>query len=86
MGLPRGRWRRAAAVLVLAPPLVEWWRRRPGLDPVRWVALSVVDDVAYGAGVWTGSVRARSFGPLIPAVRWSPVPAPDLHPEGARSV
>ena len=52
---------------MLAPPLVEWWRRRPGLDPVRWSLASIADDVAYGAGVWAGCLRARSFGPLVPS-------------------
>ena len=55
-----------AALLVLAPPAVDWWRRRPGLDPLRWTAASIADDVAYGAGVWAGCLRWRSFGPLLP--------------------
>ncbi len=62
------RGARAALVLVVVPPVVEWVRRRPDLGLPRWVAASVADDVAYGAGVWTGCVRARSFGPLLPAV------------------
>lgn len=61
------RGARAALVLVAVPPIVEWVRRRPDLDLPRWVAASVADDLAYGAGVWTGCVRARSFGPLLPA-------------------
>jgi mycofactocin glycosyltransferase len=67
VGVLRGK--RAVAILVLAPPLVEWWRRRPHLDPVRWSLASIADDVAYGAGVWAGCLRSRSFGPLVPAVR-----------------
>jgi mycofactocin system glycosyltransferase len=66
----RGRWRTAATLLVLAPPAVEWWRRRPTLDPVRWSLASIADDVAYGAGVWTGCLRSGTFGPLTPAVRF----------------
>ena len=57
------------ALLVLTPSLVEWWRRRPDLDPARWALASVADDVAYGAGVWTGCLRERSLRPLFPAVR-----------------
>jgi mycofactocin system glycosyltransferase len=74
------RSRRAAAVvalLVLAPPTIEWRRRRPGLDPIRWSAASIVDDVSYGAGVWVGCLRARTLAPLIP----SPI---DRWMEGAR--
>jgi hypothetical protein len=62
------RGARAALVLVLVPPVVEWVRRRPDLDLPRWVVASVADDLAYGAGVWTGCIRARSFGPLVPAL------------------
>ncbi len=60
------RGARAAALLAVVPPVVEWWRTRPGLDLPRWVVASVADDAAYGAGVWTGCLRARSFGPLLP--------------------
>ncbi|MGD0882993.1 MAG: mycofactocin biosynthesis glycosyltransferase MftF [Acidimicrobiales bacterium] len=59
---------RAALALALVPPVVEWVRRRPDLDLPRWVAASVADDFAYGAGVWFGCLRARSFGPVLPAV------------------
>ena len=58
-----------AAMLVAVPPLVEWWRRHPPLDPVRWSLAAVADDVAYGAGVWWGCIRDRTAGPLVPRVR-----------------
>jgi mycofactocin system glycosyltransferase len=64
------RLRRAAVTLALVPPLVEWWQRRPELDPVRWALASMADDVAYGLGVWTGAIRARTAGPLLPSLRW----------------
>jgi len=59
----------AAAVL---PALDDWRRRRPELDPVRYVALSVLDDLAYGWGVWRGCGRQRTVAPLLPRlrVRW----------------
>ncbi len=66
----RGGARRvAAAALLLAPPLVSWVQRRPRLDPVRYAVAQIADDVAYGAGVWTGCVRARSTAPLRPVLR-----------------
>ncbi|MFM7068515.1 MAG: mycofactocin biosynthesis glycosyltransferase MftF [Actinomycetes bacterium] len=40
-------------------------------EPVRAVpfaALSVIDDVAYGAGVWAGCIRRRSLRALLPSV------------------
>ena len=30
---------------------------------------SVADDVAYGLGVWTGCLRERTLGPLLPTLR-----------------
>jgi len=73
VGLASRRTRPAALVLLLASPVAEWTARRPGLDPVRWAGLSLADDVAYGAGVWAGAVRARTGAPLRPA--WGGRPA-----------
>ncbi len=67
--LQRRRWATTAALLMTVPPLVDWWIRRPPLDPLRWLAASIVDDVAYGAGVWVGCARSRSLGPILPTVR-----------------
>ena len=63
------RGARAALVLAVVPPVVDWVRDRPDLDLPRWVAASVADDLAYGVGVWLGCLRARDPGPLLPAVR-----------------
>jgi mycofactocin system glycosyltransferase len=61
---------RRARVGVLAaatvPSLLEWVEQRPPLDPLRWTALRLADDVAYGAGVWAGCVRERSMAALRP--------------------
>jgi mycofactocin glycosyltransferase len=63
------RGRRAAVALLVAPAVVEWLRKGPDLDLPRWVAASVADDLAYGAGVWSGCVRMRALGPLLPTLR-----------------
>jgi mycofactocin system glycosyltransferase len=65
------RWAAAVAVLVVSPPMVEWWQRRPALDPLRWTVASVADDMAYGAGVWSGCLATRSLRPLLPTLRLS---------------
>ena len=74
------RGRRAAAALLIAPATVEWLRTRPELDLPRWVAASVADDLAYGVGVWTGCLRERTLGPLLPTLRGDresrPLPLP----------
>jgi mycofactocin system glycosyltransferase len=71
---PVRRWGRRAAVasLLLGRPLTTWMAGQPTLDPVRFVLGQVADDVAYGAGVWAGSLRARTGIPLRPAVSWRP--------------
>jgi mycofactocin glycosyltransferase len=49
----------------------DYLERRPRLDPVRFGALRVADDLAYAAGVWRGCVKARNPGPLIPRIALS---------------
>jgi mycofactocin glycosyltransferase len=50
-GLCRRLTRPAALGLLLVEPLLSWAQVRPELDPLRWTALAIADDVAYGAGV-----------------------------------
>ncbi len=71
---PARRWARraAAASLLLGPPLTAWSARRRSLDPVRYVLGHLADDVAYGAGVWAGALRARSMAPVRPVIAWHP--------------
>ena len=51
---------------ILAVAALEYRRRRPRLDPVRWGLLWLADDAAYGLGVWWGCLRQRRAGPLLP--------------------
>jgi len=67
--VPR-RTRRAAALALLVPALRDWARAPGEIDPVRYGALHVADDVAYGMGVWAGCARARTVVPLVPRVSW----------------
>jgi mycofactocin glycosyltransferase len=68
LGLCWRRTRRAAAVALLAPALGDWATTRRVLDPVRFCALHVADDLAYGGGVWWGCLRAQTLVPLVPRV------------------
>ena len=61
------RLRCPLAALVLAPPVLDWLDRRPPLDPVRYVAARLLDDLAYSVGVWQGCARRRTIRPLLPA-------------------
>jgi mycofactocin glycosyltransferase len=56
------RARPAVAAAVLGPTVVDAVRRGPAA-----AALHLADDAAYCAGVWAGSVRAHTWGALLPA-------------------
>ena len=63
------RSRPALVAAVVVPGLVEWARRRPRLDPVRFGAVHLADDLAYAAGLWAGCFRHRSGRALLPDFR-----------------
>jgi mycofactocin glycosyltransferase len=67
-GLCWRKTRPAAALALLAPAAGDWLAAHRALDPVRYGALHVADDVAYGSGVWLGCLRARTVVPLLPRV------------------
>jgi mycofactocin system glycosyltransferase len=58
-------------VAALAPAVHEWWTKRPHLDVVRFALLKMLDNAAYGTGVWKGVIATRNAAPLIPTVKWS---------------
>jgi mycofactocin system glycosyltransferase len=68
LGLCWRRTRRAAVVALLAPAVGDWMAVKRDLDPVRYTAFHVADDLAYGSGVWLGCLRARTVAPLRPRV------------------
>ncbi len=69
-GLAFRRSRRACALALTLASLSDWSAHRDALDPVRYSALHVADDAAYGAGVWVGCARRRTLGPILPRVSW----------------
>lgn len=52
----------------VAPGLWRWKSRRSTLDPLRYLAARVGDDLSYGSGVWAGVMRTRRLGALRPAL------------------
>jgi mycofactocin system glycosyltransferase len=65
----RSRRARPALVAVAVVPVVfDAWERRPRGGLARFAALRLVDDVAYGAGVWIGCARERSVRALLPSL------------------
>jgi mycofactocin system glycosyltransferase len=55
----------------LAPAVYEWWTKRPHLDVVRFALMKMLDNAAYGAGVWKGVIATRNVAPLIPSIKRS---------------
>jgi len=74
------RARRAMVAAVVIPPLVDWWQGERSVDPVRYLALRVADDLAYGAGVWAGCLQHRTAEPLRPDLRSWPGRTPAVEP------
>lgn len=66
LALASRRSRPGLAAVVVVPPVLDWLDRRPRLDPARFVALRLADDLAYAAGVWAGCARERSGRALLP--------------------
>jgi mycofactocin system glycosyltransferase len=75
LALVSKRARRVLAAAALLPPLIDWVRQRPPLDPLRYVALRVLDDAAYGVGLWQGALRRRTTEPLLPDLTSWPRPS-----------
>ena len=70
----------AIAALLCLPYLAEWVECRPHLDPLRWTIARIIEDVAYGFGVWRGCIKSRSVEPLLPRIVWRGVRRSDHHP------
>ncbi len=74
LALVSRRARRILLAAALIPPLVDWVRDRPPLDPMRATAARIADDVAYGTGVWQGVLSERIVDPLVPDLTSWPNP------------
>ena len=69
LALRSPRARRAVAVAAVVAAGGGHGRVRPDLALPRFVVARRLDDLAYGTGLWTGALRARSLGALTPAFR-----------------
>ncbi|WP_448641548.1 mycofactocin biosynthesis glycosyltransferase MftF [Geodermatophilus sp. URMC 63] len=61
------RARRAAAAVAVADAALAWWPHRADVGPVRFAAARRLEDLAYGAGLWAGALRAGDPRALLPA-------------------
>jgi hypothetical protein len=76
------RLRLPLAALVLGPPVLDWLDRRPPLDPARYVAARLLDDIGYSLGVWQGCARRRTARPLLPLFSGRHLDSPRLNSAG----
>jgi hypothetical protein len=60
------RMRRIVAVAAVTDIALEYRKNPARLDPFRFGLAKRLDDLAYGAGVWWGALRARSVAALKP--------------------
>jgi hypothetical protein len=61
--------RRARHLLISAAAiegLIDYRRSGLRLNPLTYLLIRRLDDMAYGAGLWYGAVRDRTTAPLIP--------------------
>ena len=74
------RARRGVTAAAVADAVLAWWPHRGHLGPLRFAAGRRLEDLAYGAGLWAGALRARDPRALLPAR-----PAPMPHPNRLRT-
>jgi hypothetical protein len=65
--VPSRTARRALAVVAVAEAGRAWWPHRAAIGLPGFAAAHRLADLAYGAGLWAGAVRARSLRALLPA-------------------
>ena len=70
------RCRQVVLVAAIIDGVVDWATRNGNADDdtkrvglLTYVLLKRLDDIAYGAGLWTGVVRERHLGALKPQIR-----------------
>ena len=70
------RCRHVVLIAAIVDGVVDWVKRHGNVDddtkPVglfSYLLLKRLDDIAYGAGLWTGVVRERNVGALKPQIR-----------------
>jgi mycofactocin system glycosyltransferase len=67
VGVLSRRARRLALAVAAADAAAAWWPQRSRVGLVRFTVARRLEDVAYGAGLWSGAVRARDLRALLPA-------------------
>ena len=67
------RGRRVVVAAAVIDAVHDWMTHRDcgmRMSPIGYMVLKRLDDIAYGAGLWAGALRARTLRPLRPTVKW----------------
>ena len=62
------RARRWLALIAAVDAVVSWWPHRGEVPLAGFAVFRRLDDLCYGAGLWWGMLRARSFRALRPRI------------------
>ena len=60
------RARRVLIAVAVTEGLVDYRRSGSPLNPLIYLLIRRMDDVAYGAGLWRGAIRGRTAAPFMP--------------------
>jgi hypothetical protein len=66
------RARKLIAAAVIASYAEEWHGQAATVGFAGWCSLRLLDDLAYGAGMWAGCIRHRTIAPLLPDLHGLP--------------
>ncbi len=78
------RARHGVAATAVADAVLAWWPHRGRVGLLRFAAGRRLEDLAYGAGLWWGALRARDARALLPARPAPMAPPPKrLRPTGS---
>jgi mycofactocin system glycosyltransferase len=65
-GIMNRRMRYVLVTTAAVDGLIDYRRSGLRLNPLTYLLIRRLDDVAYGAGLWRGAIRERTIAPLIP--------------------
>jgi mycofactocin system glycosyltransferase len=63
---------RRVLLAIAVERMTRFFTAQSDLGPASWLALDLVDDLAYSVGVWSGCAEENSLGALLPEVRRAP--------------
>jgi len=50
--------------------IVDYWIKKPSLNPAGFLLCFTMEQLSYQAGVWWGCLKRHCYNPLIPHIVW----------------